>query len=77
MNIDDEFWNNLDNIVKIHNGYILSNEQIKLIADEEQKAYESNIEEIKEVIEEIENKLKDKGFWTEKTCGKRTFKSSI
>lgn len=40
MNIDDEFWNNLDNIVKIHNGYILSNEQIKLIADEEQKAYE-------------------------------------
>lgn len=74
MNIKNEFWNNLDNITQIHNEHILSSEQRKLIAEEEQKAYEANIEKIKEVIEEVENKLKKRGFWTEMYIAEQGFR---
>ena len=74
MNIDNDFWDNLDKVVKRHDEHILSDEQRRLIADEEQKAYESNIEKIKEVIEEVEKGLKVRGFWTEVYIDKRGFR---
>ncbi|MDD2674669.1 MAG: hypothetical protein PHF81_07290 [Flavobacterium sp.] len=74
MNINNKFWNNLDNVVQRHNEHILSDEQRKLIADEEQKAYEANIEKIKEIIEEVDNELKERGFWTETYVDKKGFR---
>lgn len=74
MNINNEFWDNLDDVVHKHNEHILSDEQRKFIANEEQKAYEANIESIREVIEEVENKLKERGFWTETTIDQKDFR---
>ena len=74
MNIDKDFWDKLDIIVQRHNEHILSNEQRQLIADEEQKAYEANMEVIKELIEAFEKELKARNFWTEIYIDKKGFR---
>ncbi len=65
MYIKEFFWENLDKIKERHNEHILSDAQRRLIAEEEQKAYEKNIETIKSIITEFETGLKKRGFWTE------------
>ncbi|MBD0724464.1 hypothetical protein B6A10_04660 [Flavobacterium sp. L1I52] len=69
-----DFWSNIDNVLKIHEEHILSNDQRKFIHEEEQKAYETNINSIQEIIDEFESKLKERNFWTEKQIDKKGFR---
>lgn len=45
-----------------------------MLASEEQKAYETNTETIKEIVEEFNNKLKERGFWTETFIDRKDFR---
>jgi len=65
MKTRKEFWSNVDKTIERHNEFILSKEQRQLIANEEQKAYENNIAVITTIMQEIEQELKTRGFWTE------------
>ena len=65
MQINKDFWDKVDKTVERHREYILSDTQRQLIADEEQKAFEKNLDDIKEVISEFESGLKERLFWTE------------
>ncbi|MHA4844522.1 hypothetical protein ACX0G7_10180 [Flavitalea antarctica] len=65
MQIQKDFWENLDKTIERHKEHILSDYQRRLIAEEEQKAYEKNLDKIKSIISEFESRLKERGFWTE------------
>ncbi|PJJ09155.1 hypothetical protein CLU83_2484 [Flavobacterium sp. 1] len=65
MENNNDYWKQIDDTISIHDEYILSKEQRKHIATEEQNAYEKNIDSIKEIIEQFESELKARGFWTE------------
>lgn len=65
MQSKKSFWDKVDKILERHKEHILTSEQRKMIASEEQKAYEANLEQIREVIQEYEKELQDRGFWTE------------
>jgi hypothetical protein len=74
MQISKDFWNKIDDIVERHKEHILTNEQRRLIAEEEQKAYEANLETIKVVIEEYQDELKKRDFWTELQIDSKGFR---
>ena len=74
MKTRKEFWGNVDKTIERHNEFILSKEQRQLIANEEQKAYENNIVVITTIIQEIEQELKTRGFWTELQISKEGFR---
>lgn len=65
MQIQKDFWGKVDKIIARHKEHILSDDQRRLIAKEEQKAYEKNLDTIKSIISEFEKGLKERGFWTE------------
>ena len=70
----DKFWSEIDKTLELHSEYILSDEQRKLIADEEQKSYEKNIEIIEQITTEFDNELKKRNFWTELIINKEGFR---
>lgn len=65
MQIQKDFWEKLDRIVARHKEHILSDDQRRLIGEEEQKAYEKNLDTIKGIIAEFDKGLKERSFWTE------------
>lgn len=74
MEIQNDFWNQVDKALTLHREHILTNEQRRLIADEEQKAYEANLETIKKIIEEYQENLKLRNFWTELQLDSKGFR---
>ena len=70
----NDFWNGIDKIIELHNEQILSESERQLIAQEEQKAFESNAPIIEAITNEFEQELKSRGFWTEFYMAKNGFK---
>lgn len=74
MQIHKDFWEKLDKTVARHKEHILSEDQRRLIAEEEQKAYEKNLDTIKRIISEFDNGLKERGFWTKLQIDTKRFR---
>lgn len=62
--MDETFWKHVDQIIAQQQQYILSNEERQKIQEEEQKAYEANLQSIQEISEEFASCLSARGFTT-------------
>ncbi len=61
----EDFWSCVDIALEISRTYRLTEEERKHIAKEEQAAYEANLTNMSEILEEFKIKLEKIGFWTE------------
>ena len=62
---DEEFWPKIDRALEVSSTYRLTPKEREHIANEEQAAYEKNIEEITRILREYEAELNRRGFCTE------------
>lgn len=62
--MDERFWEKVEEKIRQQETYILTGEERKSIAEAEQRAYEEHVETIRQIIEEFEERLKERGFST-------------
>lgn len=62
---ESEFWGKIESILAEHERYILTQDERNTITDTEKKAYEGNVDELRELLTIWEAKLKEHGFSTE------------
>ena len=60
-----EYWQRIDDIVKTSREFVLSDEEREMIASEEQKAYEANLDSINSILKNFQTNLENLGFWVE------------
>ena len=62
-----DFWEEIDRVVNASREFMLTEEEVKLMAKEEQQSYEANLESIEKTLENIRSELESRGFWVEKS----------
>lgn len=58
-------WDDVDRRLKVAGAFVLTDDERNEVAGREQAAFEVNLPKIREVLEEHEQELRRRGFWTE------------
>lgn len=63
-----EVWEEIDRVVNASREFMLTEEEAKLMAKEEQRSYETNLESIEKVLENIKIRVEIKRVLGRKEC---------
>jgi hypothetical protein len=73
VEMNKKYWQTIDHRLETQETFILTDDERKKIHEDEQQAFESQLEVFRKIIEEFQKNLSDRGFYTEIQLSKDGF----